>query len=218
MSMGSVWLWAVLLAFSVLGKSISIAASKWLFQHNCKAVSPLLVPGIIAGASVPLTCPTMLAKTCQVGACLDPSVLHQLVWGSLSPLSSPLCHGPCVHLFQLPRLVSAQWGQCGLVSAPCAHPLRLGVYVHLFRLTACTLCPGGYFFLFLLCLEGPVHCPSLYDSPLSAPQFRPLHRLCLSVWAHPLCYALARFVCPITLGYLGLPSVLQGLCALAGCV
>ena len=62
MSMGSVWLWAVLLAFSVLGKSISIAASKWLFQHNCKAVSPLLVPGIIAGASVPLSHPALLIK------------------------------------------------------------------------------------------------------------------------------------------------------------
>ena len=98
-------------------------------------------------------------------------------------------------------LPSASWSLCAFVSSHCLHSLSRGL-----------------FFLFPLCLEGRVRCPSLYVSPLSAPQFRPLRRLCLSAWAHPLCYALARFVCPVTLGYLGLPSVLQGLCALAGCV
>jgi len=132
---------------------------------------------------------------------VDPSVLQQLVGGSLSPLSSPLCHGPCVHLFQLPGLVSASWSLCAFVSSHCLHSLSRGL-----------------FFLFPLCLEGRMRCSSLNVSSLSAPQFRPLRRLCLSAWAHPLCYALARFVCPVTLGYLGLPSVLQGLCALAGCV
>ena len=166
---------------------------------------------------------------------MDPSLSQQLVWGSLRPLSSHSVSWACAHLSQLPgctRCVtglvrtclsspsahSASRGLCALVSAPCACLLRLGVYVHLFRLAACTLCPGVYFFFFPLCREGRLRCPSLHASPLSAPQSRPLHRLCLSAWAHPLCCLLARFVRPITLGYLGLPSVLQGLCALARCV
>jgi len=33
-------------------------------QRNCSAASPLLVPGIIAGASVPLSHPALLAETC----------------------------------------------------------------------------------------------------------------------------------------------------------
>ena len=62
--MGSVCLWAVVLAFMVLGTSIFAAASKWLSQHNCSTARPLRVPGIIAGASVPLSCPVLLAETC----------------------------------------------------------------------------------------------------------------------------------------------------------
>ena len=63
-STGSACLWEVVLAFMVLDVSISAAASEWLSQHNCSAASPLLVPGIIAGASVPLSRPALLAKTC----------------------------------------------------------------------------------------------------------------------------------------------------------
>ena len=127
--MGSACLWAVVPAFTV-GTSISAAASKWLSRHNCSAASPLLVPGIVAGASVPLSCPALLAETCQAGSCVDPSVSWRLVWASLSPLSSPsesqscvcLTQSPrstlCVHLFQLPGWASASRGQCELVSAP----------------------------------------------------------------------------------------------------
>ena len=67
-------------------------------------------------------------------------------------------------------------------------------------------------------------CPGLYTSPLLAPQSHPLRCLCLSAgYLGPpsvlqgLC-ALAGVVCPITLGYLGPPFVLQGLCALTGFV
>ena len=50
-------------AFSV-GAPVSAAASKWRSQHTCSAASPLLGPGIIAGASVPLTRPALLAEAC----------------------------------------------------------------------------------------------------------------------------------------------------------
>ena len=63
-SMGSVCLSAVILAFAVLGAPISTAASKWLSQRNCRAASSLLVPGIIDSAFVSLFCPVLLAKTC----------------------------------------------------------------------------------------------------------------------------------------------------------
>ena len=62
--MGSVCFLAVILAFMVLGAPISTAASKWLSQHNCRAASSLLVPGIIDSASVSPFCPVLLAKTC----------------------------------------------------------------------------------------------------------------------------------------------------------
>ena len=63
-SMGSGYLWAVVLAFVVLGASIPTAASEGPSQLICSAASPLLVPGIIAGASVPLFRPALLAGTC----------------------------------------------------------------------------------------------------------------------------------------------------------
>ena len=59
-SMGSACLLAVALTSPVLGTSVSAAASKWPSQHNCSAASPLLVPGIIATASDPLSCPAGL--------------------------------------------------------------------------------------------------------------------------------------------------------------
>ena len=67
-------------------------------------------------------------------------------------------------------------------------------------------------------------CPSLYTSPLSAPWSCPLSWLCLSAGYLGLpsvlqgLYTLAGFLGPITLSYLGLPSVLQRLCALLGFV
>ena len=110
---------------------------------------------------------------------MHPSTSRQLVWASLSPLHSPLCHTACVHLTQFPRFTLCVVGLLAFVSAPCAHPLCRGVYVHLFSLTPCTLCRRGYLFFFRLCRKGCVHCPSLYASPLSAPQIHPLHPLCL---------------------------------------
>ena len=62
-SMGSVCLSAVALAFAALGASISTAASERPSQHICSAASRLLVRGIIAGASVPLSRSALLAKT-----------------------------------------------------------------------------------------------------------------------------------------------------------
>ena len=143
-----------------------------------------------------------------------------------------------MRLTHFPRSALCVAGFCASDSLPEVRPLRHTVactwsqfprpasasrgYVNLFHLTACTLCRGGYLFFFWLCWKGCMHCPSLYASPLSAPQSRPLHRLCLSAgYLGPPsvpCSTLARFVCGVTLSYLGLPSVLQGLCALAGFV
>ena len=63
-STDSVRLWAVLLAFAVLATSLSGAVSKWPSEHICSAASRLLVREIIAGASVPLSRPLLLAETC----------------------------------------------------------------------------------------------------------------------------------------------------------
>ena len=53
LSMGSVCLWAVIMALIVLDKFISTATLQWRSQHIFTATSPLLVPEIIALASVP---------------------------------------------------------------------------------------------------------------------------------------------------------------------
>ena len=87
-------------------------------------------------------------------------------------------------------------GLRALVSAPHVCPLRHRVYMHLFHLTAFILCDVGYLLFFQLCLEGCVHCPSLYASPLSGTPVPP--------------FALTVSVCSITLSCLSLPSVLQG--------
>ena len=55
-------LWAVRLALALLHTSISTAVSK-PSQHIFTAASPLLVPGIFAGASVPQSCPALHCKT-----------------------------------------------------------------------------------------------------------------------------------------------------------
>ena len=58
-STGSVCLQAVLLALAVLDTSISAVASKWPSQRIFTAASPLLDPGIFAGASVPWSYPAL---------------------------------------------------------------------------------------------------------------------------------------------------------------
>ena len=55
-SVGSVYLWTILLALSVLDTSISTAVSKWPSQDIFTVTSPLLVPGIFTGASVSWSC------------------------------------------------------------------------------------------------------------------------------------------------------------------
>ena len=113
----------------------------------------------------------------------------------------------CVHLFQLPGLVSVSWGLYALVSCQRLHSLSWELLV-----------------LLAVPQESCVCCPSLCTSPLSAPQSCPLSGLCLSAGylglssvLQGLC-TLAGFLGPITLSYLGLPSVLQRLGALVGFV
>ena len=65
--MGSLCLWTVLLALAVLDTSVSTAASECPCQHTSSAAGPLLVLGIITGASVPLPRPALLTA----GACVD---------------------------------------------------------------------------------------------------------------------------------------------------
>ena len=105
---------------------------------------------------------------------------------------------------------SASWGLCALVSAPWTRCLGLGACVHLFRLTACTLCRGGC----SSSCAGRVVCaaqvcmPSHYGNPSPA--------LCagcvclLGTWACPVYYFLARFICPITLATWDCPLCCKG--------
>ena len=82
--------------------------------------------------------------------------------------------------------------------SPRAHPLRHGACVHLFHLMACTLSLG----LFVLSAMPGGLC--------ALPKFVYFPSICTPV--PPL---LQLFV---TCSYLDLPSVLQGLCVLAGFV
>ena len=133
--------WAIK-GFSVsLGSPSVFDSVRHVYLHSCfkvalsaclTAASPLLVPGIIADASVPLSYPALMAEACWVGACVDifsvprPSPLHcsVLFGASLSPLSPP----------------SVSWGLCALVSASWALPLHCGACVHLFQLPRPALC------------------------------------------------------------------------------
>ena len=73
-------LWAIK-GFSVsLGSPSVFDSVRHVHLHSCfkvalsaylTATSPLLVPGIIADASVPLSYPTQMAEACWVGACVD---------------------------------------------------------------------------------------------------------------------------------------------------
>ena len=99
------------------------------------AASALLVPGIIGGASVPLSYPALVAEACWVGARADlfsapwPSPLHcsVLSGASLSPLSPP----------------SALWGLRALRSAPRACPLRCRAGMHWFWVPGPSLSVSG---------------------------------------------------------------------------
>ena len=140
--MGSACLWAVVPAFAV-GTSISAAASEWLSQHNCSAASPLLVPGIIAGASVPypaLRCWRKLARQafvqtlCIAGTCVGfPQPCKLTLWvAELCALDSvPEAHPLCA-LVSAPRAGLCMAGPVGTCFGPHAHPQHHGVYVHLF--------------------------------------------------------------------------------------
>lgn len=64
-------LWADLLFLAVLDMSVSAAATKWPSQHIFTIVSPLLLPGIFPGVSVPWYLPALKAEPCFLGACVD---------------------------------------------------------------------------------------------------------------------------------------------------
>ena len=120
-SVGSVCLWAVILAFTVLGKSISAAASKWLSQQNCSATSTLLV----------------LGNHCR---CFCSSVLPCAAGRNL--LGRCLCvsfcvAATCVGFPQPPKLTLCVAGLCTLVSAPRAGLCRRGLVWTCFG----SLCP-----------------------------------------------------------------------------
>ena len=164
---------------------------------------------------------------------MDPSASQQLGWATLSLLSSPAVLQGCVHLILSSRSPPSESSACALVSGP-GWSLRRGASVALFRLPVPALCVMGFmctsyvsltaiFVAGVICSSfgcaGRVVCiaqvcmPPLYQhhSPALCTGC-----VCLpATWARPLCH---RFVCGVTLSYLGLPSVLQGLCALAGFV
>ena len=122
---------------------------------------------------------------------MDPSAFLQLVWAFLSPLSSQSVSQGCVNLAQSLRSALCVAGLCALVSASwtglgIAGLVWTGFFV-----------PGLSFFVFHLCLEGCVSCPFVC-LPSNGTPVPPLHPLGLSA------------------SFLGLPSVLQWLGALAG--
>ena len=199
-------LWAVRLALALLHTSISTAVSK-PSQHIFTAASPLLVPGIFAGASGPQSCPALHCKTK-----LD---RWGLMWIYSWLPDCALCFAEtCVGFPQAPEVTfcfvglvytclgslsphSALRSLCSLVSAHQACPLCLRACVHLFQLPGTTLCILG-----LMCT-----CLGSLD-PLSGSR-----GLCALVLSHQSALYVAGLVCTC-LGSPGLPFELQGLCAL----
>ena len=117
--MGSIWLWASLSVLPVLDTSISPVALKWPSQHILTAASPLLSPGIFAGASVPWSCPVLQGKACYIEASV---VLF------LTPWPCPLLHED----------------SCSFLLASQAYPLHHGgFFVLLLEPWACSLHLGG---------------------------------------------------------------------------
>ena len=206
MSVGSVCLWAVLLALAVLHISISTAVSK-PSQHIFTAASPILVPGIFAGASVPRSCPALNCKT--------KLARWGLMWIFAWFLNCALCFAETsVGFPQAPELTLCIMGLvytclsslsphfalcclCSLVSAHQAHPLCLRVCVHLFRLLGTSLCIPG-----LMCT-----CLGSLDPPSGSWGLRAL------VLSHQPALYVTGLVCTC-IGSPGLPSELRGLCVL----
>ena len=200
--MGSVCLWAVLLALAELDKSISAAASKWPSQRVCSAARRLLVPGVIVGASVPLSRPALLAEAGWEGTCVDLF---------LCPLHHrDLCGLPSAPL----RLPSVLWGLCPRVSVPEACPLCRGECVPLLHLPGLPTSSQGHELLFLL--PGPalwatrlVCMPEFVCFPSQGTRARPLGcKACVC----------SRGLDAATLGSPGPPSAPHRLCALERCV
>lgn len=86
-----------------------------IYFHSHFKVAPLRIillspaptcPGIFAGASAPWSCLGLQTKACQVGACMDLSLLPdpslcitEMCMGfPQSPEVCPICHRACVHL------------------------------------------------------------------------------------------------------------------------
>ena len=208
--------------------SISTAASKWPSQRICSAASPLLVPGIIVCASVPLSHPTLLAEACWVWACMDLFLcpLHRRDFCGLpsAPWVHPLCHGACVPLSWLPRpalcfveigcACFSSWGW-PLCHRPCVDLLWLPM------LALCITRFVGTCFFSLLPSDSGLMCSShcamriICTVQISMP---PLYQhsdpsICtVRVVCEP------EVGCCVILGYLGPPSVLQGLCVLSRCL
>lgn len=205
---------------------------KWPSQHKCSVASSLLVPGIISGASVP--CPA-----CAAGKKL---ARYVLVWilshcsdlcGLPQPPKLTLCVGACVHLTQFTEVHPLRRSLvCALVLAGC-HILCHRACVHLFQLSELAVSRAS---VELFRLTG---CPTLYLGFICTCSFLPA----LFVWSYLFfqlsqegcVYCTAKSVCLLywhpspsfvpavcgtsdTFGYLGLPFVLQGLCALVGFV
>ena len=235
-SMGSECLWTILV-FTVLRQSIFAATSKWPSQRNCRAARPAPYLSLWSLPVLLFPCPACTAGRNLLGRCLYGSFCIAMTCvGFPQPPSSPsvsravctwlsfleahfLCHGLVCTCLSFPGSHFASQGLCALVSALLNCLLWHGVYVHLFHFTACTLCHGGYFPFFQLCRKRVVCAAQICMPPL---YWHPSPALCTCCicWlpGSALCAALARFVFPVTLSYLGLPSVLQGLCALAGFV
>ena len=131
-------------------------------------------------------------------------------------------------------LPSVSWGLCALVLAPQAWPLLCGACKHLSQLPVCTL---GVTHLMCTCFSCPC-LPSVLRGFCALVSSHCLHSLLRglflllsagrvvwtaqvympSLYGHPSPSLCANCVCCITLGYLVLPSVLQGLNVLAGFV
>lgn len=160
----------------------------WLSQHSFSAVTPYLSRGIIAGASVPLSCPALQQELAEQRL-VDPSVTRATCVGFPQPPSSASVSWTCVHLAKFPRsTLTPIVSVCALISASRARALRhratvalfgslclpsvLRVYVHLLP-----HCVTWRLFAFLSAvLEGL--CAQVW--PPSMAQARTLRRLCLS--------------------------------------
>ena len=109
-SMGSVCLWAVLLALKVLDMSISTATSKWpsAYFHRCQSKTcPWNLSWCFWSLAPPFTAGQILLGKGLCGSFLDPLTVapaHGVVCGLLSaPGACPLCCRAWVHLSQLTR-------------------------------------------------------------------------------------------------------------------